>query len=403
MRTTLKGVLIGIVFLAAAGQAFAYPPDNAAVLYYKACMIMEEPNDAVEKMLRQLSKDDSRVNEQVRLCLESNREVIREIVTAAQIKNCDWGYDFSQGAFMLLPHLKKFRDAACLLAADAKILAEKGNYKTAIERCITIHKMGIHLGDDFLISRLVGNAIGTLANKCIVEILPQVSNDTETLQWLRTQLADVSSRYPSIGATVRKDAGIWSNSINREGILEVVRNSGLSKNDLDKAEQVIRQNDNNEFYVRIIEYYKHITSRIQIAYDLPYPQAKQVLGDLYKEVKDTAKEKPEAAITEVLLPVINRALTVDTRERTRLNAVRAGIEIYIIRAKTGKLPDELPAGLPKDMFSGKDFLYEKTDAGFILTGQGKDLDDDIIGFVLNSQGKDLDKDIVQKYEFKVAK
>ena len=39
------------------------------------------------------------------------------------------------------------------------------------------------------------------------------------------------------------------------------------------------------------------------------------------------------------------------------------------------------------MFSGKDFLYEKTDAGFILNGQGKDLDDDI----------------VQKYEFKVAK
>ena len=47
----------------------------------------------------------------------------------------------------------------------------------------------------------------------------------------------------------------------------------------------------------------------------------------------------------------------------------------------------LPAGLPKDLFSGKDFLYEKTDAGFTLTGQGKD----------------LDKDIVQKYEFKVAK
>jgi hypothetical protein len=126
---------------------------------------------------------------------------------------------------------------------------------------------------------------------------------------------------------------------------------------------------------------------MQMAYDLPYPEAKQKLEDLYGEVKNAAKEKPEAVVAEVLFPAISRVLTTDTRAKTHLNAVRAGIEICIIRAKTGKLPDELPAGLPKDMFSGKDFIYEKTDAGFTLTGQGKD----------------LDKDIVQKYEFKIAK
>jgi len=52
-----------------------------------------------------------------------------------------------------------------------------------------------------------------------------------------------------------------------------------------------------------------------------------------------------------------------------------------------QLPDELPADLPKDLFGGKDFEYERT----------KD------GFVLRCQGKDLSKDKIYEYEFKVKK
>ena len=57
----------------------------------------------------------------------------------------------------------------------------------------------------------------------------------------------------------------------------------------------------------------------------------------------------------------------------------------MIKAKTGKLPDELPAGLPKDLFSDRDFEYIKTADGFIL----------------RCQGKDLGKDEIYEYEFKV--
>ena len=162
---------------------------------------------------------------------------------------------------------------------------------------------------------------------------------------------------------------------------------GISRDDQDKLDKILHQQGDNEFYIRAREYYQSIIARMQIAYGLPFPQAKQALENLNKEVENTAKEKSEAVIAEVLLPAINRVLIIDTRDKTQFNAVLAGVDIYLIRAKTGKLPDGLPAGLPKDMFSGKDFLYEKTDAGFTLTGQGKD----------------LDKDIVQKYEFKVAK
>jgi hypothetical protein len=52
-----------------------------------------------------------------------------------------------------------------------------------------------------------------------------------------------------------------------------------------------------------------------------------------------------------------------------------------------EVADALPAGLPKDAFSGKDFKYEKT----------KD------GFVLRCRGRDLGKDELYQYEVKLSK
>ena len=60
---------------------------------------------------------------------------------------------------------------------------------------------------------------------------------------------------------------------------------------------------------------------------------------------------------------------------------------YIIKARTGRLPEKLPADVPRDLFSGEDFEYEKT----------KD------AFLLRCRAKDLDKDEIYQYEFKVVK
>ena len=77
--------------------------------------------------------------------------------------------------------------------------------------------------------------------------------------------------------------------------------------------------------------------------------------------------------------------TLEMRKNTDMNATGAAIDIYITNAQKGQLPDELPQGLPKDLFSEKDFLYVKTNDGFTL----------------HCQGKNLDKDEIHKYEFKI--
>jgi hypothetical protein len=386
MKTGIKSVLIGVVLLAAVGRAFAYPPDNAAVLYYKALMLFEEPNDAVGWMLKDLSKGNIGLNEQIRQYVERNRKVIKEIVTAAEIKNCDWGLNLSEGLAANVPHLAKCRHVAYLLAADAKVLAEKGDYKTALEKCIAMHKLGIHVGNDTMIARLVGIAISDIANRCIASILPRISDDSEMLNWLRVRLTDVSSRCPSMREATAKEAEVDGHSINREGILYCIEGDpcDLPKDKRDPILQVLQEND--EFFARAREYFQSVMARMQSAFDLPYAEAMQEFEDLHQEVEKAAAEKSEAKITMFLFPAIGRCCMIDTRGKTHLNAVLAGIDIYLIKAKTGKLPDELPAGLPKDMFSGKDFLYEKTDVGFILKCQVKDLDN-----------------VIHQYEFKVTK
>ena len=58
---------------------------------------------------------------------------------------------------------------------------------------------------------------------------------------------------------------------------------------------------------------------------------------------------------------------------SHFNALLAGIEVYLVLARTGKLPDVLPEDLPKDPFSSKDFDYRLTEGGFVIRCRGKDI------------------------------
>ena len=126
---------------------------------------------------------------------------------------------------------------------------------------------------------------------------------------------------------------------------------------------------------------------MQAALDLPYPQSHKQLEELSEKAGKQAADNPAAILSAAFWPAVTRICTLEVRALTNVNALKAAIDIYIVRAKTGRLPDTLPAGLPRDLYSSKDFEYEKT----------KD------GFILRCQGKDLDKDEIFKYEFKVPK
>ena len=380
---------ISVIVLALVSPAAAYPPDNAAVLYYKGFLMLQEPSEEVKNIMRDMREGKIKANDQIKQHLQDNRHVLEFVETAAEINQCDWGYDLSRGLGVLMPELLNVRLTSFMLTAKAQILAEEGDYKAALGKCLTTHKMARHVSDSLLISYLVGAAMNYLANERIEDILSVMPEDLQTLLWLKSQAVSISVNAPSIKVAMAREKEIAMQELRRERIdslLEAMGDDFVKDEITADAVKKVRAGDAG-FFKDNREYYAALMDDVIVALDLPYQQAHKKLNELNDRVQKDAKTKPAAIMTAVLLPANSRVLTIGIRRETFFNAIRAAIDIYIVKAKTGRLPDTLPDGLPRDMFSGEDFEYEKT----------KD------GFILRCRGKDLDKDETCQYEFKVRK
>ncbi len=381
IKTSIFAVLLQLAALAP--SAFSYPPDNAAVLYYRAFTLYEKENGID---LWDYWKGNIELNEKIEEHLTKNRRVINIVLDAAGVEHCDWGLDYSQGVEVLLPPHHKAREIFALLAAEAKMQADRGNYKKALGRCMSIYRMARHLNERPIICYLVAAAINAANHRCISQILSDMPQDTETLTWLKDELAELDKRPFSIEPSLswKREAGIISMSPGK--IDNTVRS------DLDDGpfkEKVLKRilEADKQFFDRNREYWNNYMGDIITAFDLPYSQAYSKLKQLDEKPSKEYSKNPDATLTAAFSPTWSRIYTISMRLGSHSNAVKAAIEIYIIKAKTGNLPDALLADLPRDLFSGKAFQYEKT----------KD------GFVLRCQGKDLDEDKTYEYEFKVKK
>ena len=102
-------MFVAVILLTTISPVIAYPPDNAAVLYYKAFMTVKEADEEVDKMLNDSRKGNIKPNDRIRRYIQQNKRAIEIVETAADVRNCDWGNDISKGFDVLLPELTKTR------------------------------------------------------------------------------------------------------------------------------------------------------------------------------------------------------------------------------------------------------------------------------------------------------
>lgn len=387
-----KVMCVSLILLGLSPLVFAYPPDNAAVLYYSTFIHLENNlSNETSKMLSDLAKGETKPNDKSREILKKNRFAIDTIVTAADLSECDWGIDYSRGFDTMIPGLSTAKKTAYLLIADARILDEQGDYKLAFQRCLTAQKMGRHIADKTIISNLVGIAIDAMAYKCTQDILSHTSSNPKTLNWLKNELMKIDnipfSLKPSIEAEGQVIRMYMHIERKEEKIATIREICGDDMDDTTKSALDQLRNADEEYFAKARAYNKKIFSSIIAAMDMPYPQAYVKITKLCERPAQDTKKIPHATLTAVLAPALTKVYSLDIRRRTQANAMLTAVDIYIAKAKTGQLPVVLPASLPKDPFSGKDFEYEKTTDGFIL----------------RCREKDLLKDEFYEYEFKVAK
>ncbi len=393
-RKLIRSTCIPLIILMSSSLAFALPPDpdNAALLYYQTFCAYEKPDDTMKNMIRELANGRIEPNPTITKYVESCRPAIELAVAASELPNCDWGLKYSDGLDTQAAHLAQIRMLTHIVLADARIAFAQGDYDLAIKRCLTARKLAIDVGQDPLaVGYLVEKAIERLTNKCIQEILSAGVMDLQKLQQLEAQLDELDSRIKPVEFFLETEQEVMAMYITPERIQELLPCIDPEKEDAfinvpDDARKYILNAD-QEFCQRNLTYYNKHWNAIFSALESPYQQAYNKLKELDKKAAEDYKENPDATMTVLLAPAVWKIYNRGVQSETFSNALKTALKIYIIVARTGQLPDLLPAGSPKDLFSGKDFQYEKTAEGFML----------------RCRGRDLDKDKIYGYEFKIKK
>lgn len=362
-------LLLITIFTTSLSHAIPPDPDNAALLYYQGFLSMAQFDSEAREYISDVSRGKIAPDDIIREYIKQCRIAIQFVEAGTKLKNCNWGVRFSQGYDALFPQLSQAKFMTYVLLSEARVFAQDGKYKEALERCLMTEKFAGHMGDDTFISYLVSIAIRGLNYRCMQDVLGKISDDEKLLQWMKNELfiSQADSITPLRALKIETD--ICSDIIQIKNIDKLVQIL-TDSNDLKTAEIVKQKNEDiiskaNEIHL------KRMNSMLTIiSTDMPYEKA-------YTQMKQITSEfdpnDPASRIAWNFLPAIENIISLKVRADSHFNAIKTAVEIYLNKIKTGKLPDTIPQGLPKDLFSGKDFKYEKTNDSFILKCQGKDL------------------------------
>ena len=382
-------IFAAAIFFISSVPALAIPPDpnNAAFLYYQAFLLNEKPDEAMRELVSQVARGKVEPNEAVIKYVEKCRPAIEMASYADELTDCDWGLKYSKGFSLRLGYLAQVRYLNYAIIADARIAAKNGDFKLAIERCLTGRKMGLQVGQaPMIVCYLVGIAIERFADMCMENIISNHQIDAQTLQNLDNKLDELNSRHKTLDFVWNAEWEMLESFITPEKIRELAVFfdwEPLNKEEFAR-ERILKADE--QFCQKNKAYFKEFQTVVLSACKLPYQQANDELKKLQDKVAQDFKENPDATVAGIAACNFSPAYRIEVRHNTLYNRLKAAIKIYLVKTQTGKLPDVLPADLPKDMYSGKDFVYEKTTDGFNLHSKGEDL-----------------AEYYDKFEFKVKK
>ncbi len=374
-------VFVSLMIALVASPVPALPPDpnNAALLYYQGFLSLPQLNQEARVHIGEVARGKVALDDQVREDIGKSTGAIHFAEAAVKVPACNWGVEYSQGFEALMPQLPLVRFMTFVLIADARVRAADGDYRGAIERCLMTETFARHVGDDTFISYLVSISVRGLTYKCMQEVMGQAAGDAELLQWLKNELVTSPGEILSPVRPLKIELEIVNDLMRIDNVEKFAWILAVSNEK--KAAEIVKRADEKTLEQARRIYSERMNSALTVlSTPMPYEQAHSRL----KQLADFDQDDPVSRTAGAFTPALDKIFSQKTLVETKANAIMAGIEILLDRAKTGRLPDELPAGLPKDAFSGKDFEYEKTEEGFVLRCPDKDLD-------------------VYRYEFKIKK
>jgi hypothetical protein len=352
-------------------------PDNAALLYYQAFLLWPEPNDSVfykMNMIRGGEVADREVRTYMGHCLP----MINLAEIASRIPQCTWGIRNSpEPEFGMIDLRSNVFHLTDILGVDARILAYDGHYRAALDRCLTMCRLSNHLSgnSELCIVSLKPEFSAMRAAQYILGVMPP---DVETLTWFRGQLTnmqDVQTNYNSMLQNDFKSTLSYMQS--DPNLLAKLKSQLLEKAEGEQAKAFARNLTDDQIIDHACEIYTaYLNSIFQVLdSDMLYEQKYAQMKSLTDKFREKYINDPVIAIVikgSSMDVMINRIYPNRIGHLALTNGIKAAVEVYLVLAKTGKLPEKLPDNLPKDPFTGQDFVYEITDEGFALCCQDEE-------------------------------
>lgn len=394
MKTTTGLIMVVVTgaFFACFGPvtpAAAYPPDpdNAALLYYQAFLLVPQADDhALTELMANVANGAVAPNEQVKEYVKKCSAALDLAVVAAGVQHCNWGLRYSKGFSAQMPYLAQVRSLSRLILADARIQAAEGNYRPALERCLTAYRLAGHSGNEVLISFLVSVAVSAQANKAVTDILGQMPADGVTPAWFKGQLAAMPTTTLTANKAMALEREVALETMRPERIAEL---AGILAEPSGKSAEEIRKTLNEQVLERAREYCSNFMGSVLavLSSEMSYVEAYAKLKELAHQMDQDVAKDPALRLVGTIAPAVTKIYALQVRHQADVNALQAALDVYLAKAGTGRLPSSLPAAAPRDPYTGGAFQYEPT----------------ATGFVLRCGAKDLEKNEVREYRFATPK
>ena len=211
-------------------------------------------------------------------------------------------------------------------------------------------------------------------------VLGLVPPDVDTLRWLRGQLAAVQGAPRSLEKVLQTDVEVVLAGLRADpNGLEWVRQALAEGAEDGQARAEMLSLTDEQIVARARRPCENFLSAVfqVLDSDMPYVQKCAEIQRLASQVEDEYGSDPAAGYAIFWFArasMIRRYYGTVVRDIAAFHALKAGVEVYLVVAETGVLPDVLPDHTPKDPYSGEEFEYEITEAGFVLRCRVKDID-----------------------------
>ena len=340
-------------------------------------------------------------NETIRNYMEKCRDAIELVQAASELSYCDWGIRYSQGKDQCVIPPIKIRRFVFMLRVDALLLAANGDYRKAFESCMMMRRFARHLGDDINIHYVMFTTIDRTALYNTKILLGSRRPKVETLTWLKNQLATqedsplfltkmLNMDFELTLQSLRNNNDILDKALKAMHLKDQIISSFRDKYASTDMEDIKIQGITDEELVALAgePYESFLNSALQIinsgmSYKEKFSEIQSLIEKIQNEFGgDPASYPIMAAHPEKVLTlsiIIQCAEAVANLYKLHvdhvalLNVLMTGIDVYLIKAKTGQLPEKLPEGVLKDPFTGRDFAYEITEEGFMLSLPDKNI------------------------------